>query len=99
MEPPGDPGTLGELQGPDSRIPFPRDKRRDGSIASTIILASGRSFPGPEVGKENDSCSRKSQSVAGEEISLQRAPFSGEASGEYGGGGGIGGDNAKPSSL
>ena len=32
MEPPGEPGTLGELQGPDSCIPSPRGKRRDGAI-------------------------------------------------------------------
>ena len=59
MEPPGEPGTLGELQGPDSCIPSPRGKRRDGAIVSTIIIASGRSFPGPEVGNENDSCAHE----------------------------------------
>ena len=59
MEPPGEPGTPDGLQGPESCIPSPRDKRLDGAM-STIIDASARPFPGPGLGEENDSCSHKS---------------------------------------
>ena len=64
------------LQGPDSCIPSPRDKRLDGSISSTIIDASTRSFPGPEVGENNDSCSHELPSVTVGEIYPPRSPCS-----------------------
>ena len=73
MEPPEEPGTPDGLQGPESCIPSPRDKRLDGAM-STIIDASARPFPGPGLGEENDSCSHKSPSVAGGEISTQEKP-------------------------
>ena len=74
MEPSGEPGTLDGLQGPDSRIPSPRGKRLDGAISSTIIGASARSFPGPELGEKDDSCSHTS-SVTGGEVSPARSPY------------------------